>query len=60
MSTPVPNELANLERKRAEQARQDRDADSETLANLVPQLVWMCNPDGLNMYFNQRWCSKPV
>jgi PAS domain S-box-containing protein len=21
----------------------------------VPQLVWMCAPDGLNVYFNQRW-----
>jgi len=21
----------------------------------VPQIVWMCTPDGLNIYFNQRW-----
>lgn len=26
-----------------------------TLANFVPQLVWMCTPDGLNVYFNRRW-----
>ncbi len=26
-----------------------------TLANFVPQFVWMCTPDGLNVYFNQRW-----
>jgi len=26
-----------------------------TLANFVPQIVWMCTPDGLNIYFNQRW-----
>jgi PAS domain S-box-containing protein len=26
-----------------------------TLANFVPQLVWICTPDGLNVYFNQRW-----
>jgi PAS domain S-box-containing protein len=25
------------------------------LADLVPQMVWMCTPDGLNIYFNQRW-----
>ena len=24
-----------------------------TLANFVPQFVWMCTPDGLNVYFNQ-------
>jgi PAS domain S-box-containing protein len=26
-----------------------------TLVNFVPQLVWMCTPDGRNIYFNQRW-----
>jgi PAS domain S-box-containing protein len=26
-----------------------------TLANFVPQFVWMCTPDGMNIYFNQRW-----
>lgn len=25
------------------------------LAEAVPQLVWMCQPDGSNSYFNQRW-----
>ena len=25
------------------------------LANFVPQFVWMCTADGLNVYFNQRW-----
>lgn len=29
--------------------------DFTTLADFVPQLVWMCTPDGLNIYFNQRW-----
>src|SRR5207302_5168243 len=33
--------------------------ESETkfraLSNFVPQLVWMCTPDGLNVYFNHRW-----
>ncbi len=31
------------------------DADFATLADFVPQLVWMCMPDGLNIYFNRRW-----
>ncbi|MBI3651162.1 MAG: PAS domain-containing protein [Acidobacteria bacterium] len=26
-----------------------------TLAEAVPQVVWVCNPDGMNIYFNQRW-----
>ncbi len=25
------------------------------LANLVPQIVWMCTPEGNNIYFNRRW-----
>jgi PAS domain S-box-containing protein len=25
------------------------------LADLVPQMVWMCTPEGQNIYFNQRW-----
>jgi len=26
-----------------------------TLANFVPQLVWICTADGSNVYFNRRW-----
>src|SRR5205807_1924999 len=43
------------ERKRAEQALHESEEAFRTLAELVPQLVWMCTPDGLNVYFNQRW-----
>jgi PAS domain S-box-containing protein len=25
------------------------------IANLAPQMVWICTPDGNNIYFNQRW-----
>jgi PAS domain S-box-containing protein len=25
------------------------------LADLVPQMIWMCTPQGANIYFNQRW-----
>ena len=25
------------------------------LADMVPQIVWMCTPTGLNIYFNRRW-----
>jgi two-component system cell cycle sensor histidine kinase/response regulator CckA len=27
----------------------------EALADFIPQFVWMCTPDGSNVYFNQRW-----
>lgn len=43
------------ERKLAELARRESEKQFSTLADLVPQFVWMCTPDGLNMYFNQRW-----
>jgi len=43
------------ERKRAERARQESETAFRLLADSVPQLVWMCRPDGLNIYFNQRW-----
>jgi PAS domain S-box-containing protein len=41
--------------KRAEEALEASTAAFRTLGELVPQLVWMCTPDGLNIYFNQRW-----
>ncbi len=43
------------DRKRAERALLESEKEFRTLAELVPQLVWMCTPDGLNIYFNQRW-----
>jgi PAS domain S-box-containing protein len=42
-------------RKRAEAALKESETAFRMLAELVPQLVWMCAPDGLNIYFNQRW-----
>jgi PAS domain S-box-containing protein len=43
------------ERKLAETALRESEAAFITLADSVPQMVWMCTPDGLNVYFNQRW-----
>ncbi|MFZ0516971.1 MAG: PocR ligand-binding domain-containing protein [Acidobacteriaceae bacterium] len=42
-------------RKQAEDALQKSEDAYRKLAELVPQLVWKCNPDGLNIYFNQKW-----
>ena len=43
------------QRKQAEAARQESETAFRALADSVPQMVWMCTPDGLNVYFNQRW-----
>jgi PAS domain S-box-containing protein len=41
------------ERKRAEVALRERDQEFRTLAEAVPQIVWMTDPDGKNTYFTQ-------
>jgi PAS domain S-box-containing protein len=45
------------ERDRAEETLRESQSKTvfATLADFVPQMVWMCTPDGLNIYFNQRW-----
>jgi PAS domain S-box-containing protein len=43
------------DRRRAEAALFESETAFRTLAELVPQLVWMCTPDGLAVYYNQRW-----
>ena len=42
------------ELKRIQEVLLAREAQLATLANLVPQFVWMCTPDGSNIYFNER------
>ena len=43
------------ERRRAEAALQDREEQFRTLANSIPQLVWMADPDGRIVWYNDRW-----
>ncbi len=43
------------ELKQAENAPGEGESNFRMLAESVPQLVWMCTPDGLNIYFNQNW-----
>jgi PAS domain S-box-containing protein len=43
------------EQKRTREALQRSETKFRTLAEAVPQLVWMCNAGGLNIYFNQQW-----
>jgi len=42
-------------RKQAEAARQESETAFHLLADSVPQMVWICTPDGLCVYYNQRW-----
>ncbi len=43
------------EAKRAELALIQSEGELRSLAESLPQIVWMTRPDGQNFYFNQRW-----
>jgi len=43
------------ERKRAEYALRESEAQFRTLANAIPQLCWMAHADGVVFWYNQRW-----
>ncbi len=43
------------ERKRADEARRASEAEFRTLAEAMPQMVWITRPDGWNIYFSQQW-----
>jgi PAS domain S-box-containing protein len=42
-------------RKQTEAALHAKEEEFRTLAEAMPQIVWMTGPDGLNIYFNQHW-----
>lgn len=42
-------------RKRAEEALRARESEFHTMAEAVPQIVWVSEADGMNIFFNQRW-----
>ena len=43
------------ERKHSEEALRDAEQQFRTLADTIPQLAWMANPDGNIFWYNQRW-----
>lgn len=43
------------ERKRAEEALRSSESELRGLAESMPQMVWMTDASGWNIYFNQRW-----
>ena len=42
-------------RKAAEEAVRESEGQLQTLADAVPQLVWMADADGYIFWYNQRW-----
>jgi PAS domain S-box-containing protein len=43
------------DRKRAEAALAASEIEFRTLAEAMPQMVWITRPDGWNVYFSQQW-----
>ncbi len=43
------------ERKRAEDAYRDTNAKFQTLADNIPALCWMADPEGSIYWYNRRW-----
>ena len=43
------------ERKLAEDALRDSEERFQAMANGIPQLAWMAEPDGSIFWYNQRW-----
>jgi PAS domain S-box-containing protein len=46
-----------LEQRVAERTEELRESESQfrSLANSIPQMAWMANPDGSVFWYNQRW-----
>ncbi|WP_019587874.1 PAS domain S-box protein [Deinococcus apachensis] len=43
------------ERKAAQAALQERDAELRAMIDTIPQLAWMADPQGWIYWYNQRW-----
>jgi PAS domain S-box-containing protein len=43
------------ERRRAEEALREGEERFQAMANGIPQLAWMAEPDGHIFWYNQRW-----
>ena len=44
-----------LERARAEENLRESEQQLHTLADSIPQLAWMAEPDGFIFWYNRRW-----
>lgn len=52
-SVAVVRDITDL--KRTEKKLRQRERDFTALANNIPQLAWMAEPDGYIYWFNERW-----
>jgi PAS domain S-box-containing protein len=43
------------DRRQAQEALRESETNFGMLVDLVPQFVWICTNEGLNIYFNDRW-----
>ena len=43
------------ERKQMEETLRQSETKFRTLAEALPQIVWITRPDGRNIYYNQQW-----
>lgn len=48
-------QLDIVERRKAEDALREREAELRQLTEAMPQIVWVARPDGWPAHFNQRW-----
>ena len=48
-------DAAATTRDLAETALRESEQEFRTLAEAMPQIVWITRPDGWNIYFNQQW-----
>ncbi|MEO8613954.1 MAG: PAS domain S-box protein [Luteolibacter sp.] len=51
----IGTNLDVTERKQAETKERENQEQFQTLAEAMPQLAWMAQPDGFITWYNQRW-----
>ena len=50
-------DLLGRQAKETEAVRRDSEFRFRTLADSIPQLAWMAQPDGSMLWCNRRWCD---